>query len=485
VQQGLNIQRRDARNQANIYGGRIGVMPTQEREFMELSREQQIKASLFLMLLQKREENALELAATANSAKVLDEALTEGQVSPRKMILLLAALMLGVLIPAGIIYLNELLQYKVRTRSDVDRLSKVPVLGEIPKHKEEKNVVVDEQGNNSIDEAFRMARTNLLLTLGTDNKVVTVTSAVAGEGKTFVAINMALSTAFLNKKVLLIGLDLRMPRLREYLKLETKNGMTNYLSGFEKNIDNLIVQSGLHPNLFVITAGPVPPNPAELLSRPSLDKAIGSLREEFDYIFIDSSPSALVTDTLVMNRVTDATLYVCRNSLVSIIRISHILTQRVYNIQLSLHLHKLLLILTTHLHITLKVDLQITQTLLLFIILHTPFSITQLSVNNSNTLIYKSLSIKCLHLVILNSFVVIHLHQHIKEILTFFRIGSVNRQIQHRSLFRCLLNRQPFSIMADHLIRMHYNHIHLIMPQFGIRSFCKADMTLRSINYSR
>jgi capsular exopolysaccharide synthesis family protein len=287
-------------------------MPTQEREFMELSREQQIKASLFLMLLQKREENALELAATANSAKVLDEALTEGQVSPRKMILLLAALMLGVLIPAGIIYLNELLQYKVRTRSDVDRLSKVPVLGEIPKHKEEKNVVVDEQGNDSIDEAFRMARTNLLLTLGTDNKVVTVTSTVAGEGKTFVAINMALSTAFLNKKVLLIGLDLRIPRLREHLKLETKNGMTNYLSGFEKNIDNLIVQSGLHPNLFVITAGPVPPNPAELLSRPSLDKAIGSLREEFDYIFIDSSPSALVTDTLVMNRVTDATLYVCR-----------------------------------------------------------------------------------------------------------------------------------------------------------------------------
>lgn len=312
VLQGLNIQRRDARNQANIYGGRIGVMPTQEREFMELSREQQIKASLFLMLLQKREENALELAATANSAKVLDEALTEGQVSPRKMILLLAALMLGVLIPAGIIYLNELLQYKVRTRSDVDRLSKVPVLGEIPKHKEEKNVVVDEQGNDSIDEAFRMARTNLLLTLGTDNKVVTITSTVSGEGKTFVAINMALSTAFLNKKVLLIGLDLRIPRLREYLKLETKNGMTNYLSGFEKNIDNLIVQSGLHPNLFVITAGPVPPNPAELLSRPSLDKAIGSLREEFDYIFIDSSPSALVTDTLVLNRVTDATLYVCR-----------------------------------------------------------------------------------------------------------------------------------------------------------------------------
>src|SRR5690554_559107 len=211
VQHGLSIQRRDARNQANIYGGRVGVMTTQEREFMELSREQQIKASLFLMLLQKREENALELAATANSAKVLDEALTGGQVSPRRMILLLAALMLGVLIPAGIIYLMDILQYKLRTRADVDRLSKVPVLGEIPKHDDDKQVVVEDRGNDSIDEAFRMARTNLLLTLGTDNKVVTVTSTVAGEGKTFVAINMALSTAFLNKKVLLIGLDLRIP----------------------------------------------------------------------------------------------------------------------------------------------------------------------------------------------------------------------------------------------------------------------------------
>ncbi|MFA5651724.1 MAG: GNVR domain-containing protein, partial [Proteiniphilum sp.] len=166
VQQGLNIQRRDARNQTNIYGGRIGSMPTQEREFMELSREQQIKASLFLMLLQKREENALQLAATANSAKVLDEAILDGKVSPRSMILLLAALMLGVLIPAGIIYLMDILQYKIRTRADVDRVSKVPVLGEIPVHDEDDNVAVLENETRPIDEAFRMARTNLMLTLG-------------------------------------------------------------------------------------------------------------------------------------------------------------------------------------------------------------------------------------------------------------------------------------------------------------------------------
>src|SRR5690606_20287649 len=207
-----------------------------------------------------------------------------------------------------IIYLNELLQYKVRTRSDVDRLSKVPVLGEIPKHKEEKNVMVDEQGNDSIDEAFRMARTNLLLTLGTDNKVVTFTSTVSGEGKTFIAINLALSTAFLNKKVLLIGLDLRIPRLREYMDLDSKDGITSYLSGFEKDINKLILPSGLHPNLHVLPSGPVPPNPAELLSRNSLDAAIEKLKDDYDYIFIDSAPSALVTDTLVMSRVTDATV---------------------------------------------------------------------------------------------------------------------------------------------------------------------------------
>lgn len=312
VQQGLNIQRRDARNQANIYGGRIGVMPTQEREFMELSREQQIKASLFLMLLQKREENALELAATANSAKVLDEAILAGKVSPRTMILLLAALLLGVLIPAGIIYLMDILQYRIRTRADVDRISRVPILGEIPVHDDDENVAVQENETRPIDEAFRMARTNLLFTLGSENKVVVFTSTESGEGKTFVAINMAISTALLNKRVLLIGLDLRIPRLKEYMGLETSNGITTYLSGFEKDIDNLIVPSHIHPNLYILPAGPIPPNPAELLSRPSLEAAIDKLKEEFDFIYIDSAPSAQVTDTMILSRVTDATVYVCR-----------------------------------------------------------------------------------------------------------------------------------------------------------------------------
>jgi capsular exopolysaccharide synthesis family protein len=312
VQQGLQIQRRDARNQANIFGGRVSSVPKQEREFMELSREQQIKASLFLMLLQKREENALALAAYANKAKVLDEASLEGKVAPRNIIVLLAALMLGVLIPAGIIYLMDLLQYRIRTRADVDRVTRVPILGEIPKHEENENIAVQENETRAIDEAFRMLRTNLLLTLGAENKVVTFTSTVSGEGKSFVALNTAISLSLLNKKVLLIGLDLRIPRLKEYMNLETRDGITSYLSGFEKDLSSLVVPSGITENLYALPSGAIPPNPAELLSRVSLDKALEKLREEFDYILIDSAPVSQVTDTLILNRVADATVYVCR-----------------------------------------------------------------------------------------------------------------------------------------------------------------------------
>jgi len=312
VQQGLQIQRRDARNQANIFGGRVSAVPTQEREFMELSREQQIKASLFLMLLEKREENALALAAYANKAKVLDEAALEGKVSPRTMIVLLAALILGILLPAGIIYLMDMLQYRIRTRGDVDRITKVPVLGEIPKHDIDEQVAVQENETRAIDEAFRMLRTNLLLTLGADNKVVVFTSTVSGEGKSFVALNTAISLSLLNKKVLLMGMDLRIPRLKEYMNLKTHDGITSYLSGFEKDLDRLIVPSGITDNLFVLPSGAIPPNPAELMSRPTLDKAMAKLREDFDFILIDSAPSSQVTDTLILNRVSDATVYVCR-----------------------------------------------------------------------------------------------------------------------------------------------------------------------------
>lgn len=312
VQRALQIQQRDARNQTNLFGGRINNVPKQEREYMELSREQQIKADLFLMLLKKREENALALEAYVNKAKVLDKAALAGIVAPRSILVLLAALLLGLLVPAAFIYLFDLLRYRIRTRGDVDRITKVPVLGDIPACADGCNVVVKDGDTDEIDEAFRMLRTKMLLALGADYKVVIFTSTVPGEGKSFVALNTAISLSLLNKRVLLVGLDLRIPRLKEYMNLDTDDGISRFLSGYEKDIDKLIVPSGITGNLYVLPSGTIPPNPAELLSRPTLERAFSQLREKFDYILIDSAPVSPVADTLLLNRISDATLYVCR-----------------------------------------------------------------------------------------------------------------------------------------------------------------------------
>ena len=313
VLEGLATRRKDLMNQANLYSGRIGSMPTQEREFLDLSREQQIKANLFLMLLQKREENALALAAVANKAKVLDEATVEGKVAPRTPMILMAALLLGLLLPGVIIYLVSLFQYRIESRADVEEISRVPLLAEIPQFEEEdENIAISKDDRSSIAEAFRMLRTSLMLALGGDKKVVVFTSTVSGEGKTFVAINTALSLALLNRKVLMVELDLRIPCIRQYLHVEGKDGITHYLSGLETDIDKLVVPSGMHECLDVLPTGPIPPNPAELLSHDTLDKAIEHLREKYDYIMIDTPPVSQVADTLIVNRVSDATVYVCR-----------------------------------------------------------------------------------------------------------------------------------------------------------------------------
>lgn len=313
VEQGLNIQRRDARNQANMYGGRLGSMPTQEREFVDLTREQQIKQNLFLMLLQKREENALALAATSNTAKIINEAITGAKVFPKNKIIYLAALLMGLLIPAVVIYLMDLLHFRIKTRADVERVSKVGILGEIPSHKQDTNMLVAEGDTSQVNEAFRMLRTNLMLTLGAGNKVVSCTSTVPGEGKTFVAMNLAASLALLNKRVLLMGMDLRLPRLKEYMNIkDKKDGLTNYLSGFVTDWHELVIDAGFDGNLNVIHSGHIPPNPAELLSRDKLDELMAELRKEYDYIIIDSAPVSLVTDTLIINRVADANIYVAR-----------------------------------------------------------------------------------------------------------------------------------------------------------------------------
>lgn len=311
AKQGLSIARRDAQNQVNYFRGQTGMAPTQERQFTELAREQQIKNSLFLMLLQKREENALALSISANSAKVLDNATISGPIAPKSMQVYMVAFLLGLLFPVLIIFLRDFMHFKIESRADVERLTKLPILGEIPVSSTG-NIAVHENENKETDEAFRMLRTNLLFVLGKDKKVVIVSSTEPKEGKTFISINSAISLAMLGKKVLMMGLDLRLPRMSEYLQVDTSRGMSEYLSGYITDIDEIIQPSGIVPNLSVITSGTVPPNASELIAKDTFDKAIAELKDKFDYIVIDSAPVSTVTDTVVAARAVDATMFVSR-----------------------------------------------------------------------------------------------------------------------------------------------------------------------------
>jgi capsular exopolysaccharide synthesis family protein len=285
-------------------------------------RQLEVKSGLYMMLLQKREENSIALAATADNAKLIDTAFAnDAPVAPNRRMIWLIALALGVATPIAIIYLKELLRYKIEGRNDLEKLTKVPVLGDVAVshdiRKDQRSIVVRENSNDLMAETFRGIRTNLQFILDSpEKKVIQFTSSTSGEGKTFVSSNLAVSMALLGKKVLLIGLDIRKPRLAEMFNLSNKkSGITLFLSGDANDKELLfeqIMPSGVNANLDILPAGVIPPNPAELLSRKNLDKAIEYLKEKYDYIILDTAPVGLVADTLIIARVTDATVYICR-----------------------------------------------------------------------------------------------------------------------------------------------------------------------------
>lgn len=322
LHKGLLITRADLARQTGKYSGRIRKAPEQERELAGIARQQSIKSGLFLMLLQKREENAITLATTVDNARIVDAPIAgDRPVSPQSIICWLIALILGFVIPVVYIYIAELLRFKISGREDVEKLTPAPITGEIPfrenKDKEENDIAVKENDNNLMSEVFRSLRTNLQFILGNEGKkVILVTSTSPGEGKTTIAANLGMSLALLGKKVLIIGLDIRKPRLAEAFGIheaENRKGITAYLSNPEDiEPDELILPSGTSGHLSLLPAGAIPPNPAELLSRESLGKIIGKLRSRYDYILIDSAPVGSVTDTLIIAHHADVTLYVCR-----------------------------------------------------------------------------------------------------------------------------------------------------------------------------
>ncbi len=318
----LTIQKKEVEGQTAKFGTKIGDAPTQEKILMGYERQQEVKSGLYLMLLQKREENSIALAATADNAKIIDAALANDYpVSPKSSMILLVALVLGCAIPVAIIYIMELLRYKIEGRNDLEKLTKVPVLGDVAvSHdlkKGQRGIVVRENDNDIMAETFRSIRTNLQFVLdGPEKKVIQFTSTTSGEGKTFISSNLAMSLALLGKKVILLGLDIRKPRLAEMFGFANRTkGITAFLAGDPDDKELLfdqIIPSGVNDNLDILPAGIVPPNPAELLSKKNLDNAISFLKEKYDYVLLDTAPVGLVTDTLIIARVADASVYVCR-----------------------------------------------------------------------------------------------------------------------------------------------------------------------------
>ena len=312
---GLQITKDDLAREANRYSRRINDAPTQERQFVSIARQQEIKAGLYLMLLQKREENAITLAATANNAKIIDEALADNNpVSPKRMMIYLAALVFGVGIPVGIIYLIGLTKFKIEGRADVEKLTLLPVVGDIPLADEKTgSIAVFENKNNLMSETFRNIRTNLQFMLENGKNVMLVTSTISGEGKSFISANLAISLSLLGKKVVIVGLDIRKPGLNKVFNIPKKeHGITQFLTNPTTNLMDLVQPSDINKNLFILPGGTVPPNPTELLARDGLEKAIETLKQNFDYVILDTAPVGMVTDTLLIGRIVDLSVYVCR-----------------------------------------------------------------------------------------------------------------------------------------------------------------------------
>lgn len=317
---GLNIQRNSIASQQGKYQGQISNTPEQERILTQIGRQQEVKSGLYLMLLQKREENSISLAATADKGKLIDNPVFAGKVTPKDSMILIIAFGLGLAIPALILFLLAFFRYKIEDHDDVAKLTKLPIIADVAiasdRAKTKADIVVHENKNNLMEEIFRSLRTNLQFLMKEHDKVILMTSTTSGEGKTFIASNVAISFALLGKKVVLVGLDIRKPRLAELFEIDDHHhGITNLLIKDNITWDDVnkqIVNSGVNSNLDLLMAGPVPPNPGELVTRKSLEETMDILKEHYDYIIIDTAPVGLVTDTLALGRIANATVYVCR-----------------------------------------------------------------------------------------------------------------------------------------------------------------------------
>ena len=316
IRKEISLAKQDWTKIQNTLQSRLKEVPRQERQFLEIRRQQEIKAELYIFLLQKLQEAELTLASNTPKAKIVDAAYTEVKpVAPKGLTILAIGILIGGILPLIIIYLRDLFKPYLANLDELERFVNIPVLGEICNDKSGEKIVVGETSTTSTAELFRLIRSNLQFTLnGANEKVILVTSSVSGEGKSFFTINLAASLSLIkDKKVILVGLDIRNPKLTEYLSIRANNGVTSYLSSDDYKPEDIIM--GINksfPNLYFAPSGPIPPNPSELLLSDRLNKFFDYLRDNFDYVIVDTAPVGMVSDTFTLAKVSDATIYLFR-----------------------------------------------------------------------------------------------------------------------------------------------------------------------------
>lgn len=310
---GLQISIREMENQNSFLSSQLKKIPQQEREFLGIKRQQEIKSTLYMFLLQKREEASLSMAVTVPKARLLDAADTADLVAPILPIIMLAFMFLGLLLPVGFLYFKFQFTTTFKNRKEVEALTSVPVIAELTSQPNQ-DIIINHGTNASPNaELLRLLRSKLQFILkGPQDKSMLITSTEPGEGKTFVSVNLAISISLSGKKVVLVGMDLRKPMLAAHFGILDQEGISSYLSGTEDNVQKLIHRSSEFPNLYVLPGGIIPPNPNELILSKRLDLLIEELRKQYDYILIDSAPVGAVSDSFLINRISDLTLYVCR-----------------------------------------------------------------------------------------------------------------------------------------------------------------------------
>jgi capsular exopolysaccharide synthesis family protein len=325
IEKSIELSNDELQGELDKIKGRIQRIPKTERELIGIERQYRIQESLYLYLLEKKAEVSITLAASVSDNRVVDHArASAGPVKPVKSKTYAIALILGLIIPVVLVYFLELIDDTVRDIDTIERFTDIPLIGVVGHNKEQSNLVVTDKPQSAISEAYRSIRTNLkFFGIDGNNKVLLITSSVGTEGKTFSAMNLASVLSLGDKRVVLLGLDLRKPRIVDDFNLSNAHGMSTWLSG-QDDLDDVIQPSKLVDGFDIIPSGPVPPNPSELIMSHRMEEIITKLSQKYDHIIIDSPPLGLVTDALILIKHAHLSLFVVRQGVTQRQHLKHL-----------------------------------------------------------------------------------------------------------------------------------------------------------------